>query len=170
MHRRSAIRFVLASAVLCAVGALLAPAADAQQAFQRFLPFLIDLNGWTGEKPDGMAMEVPGTNMITATREYRRGDAQLSVQIVTGPAAQGAAAATQTNVNIETGDAHMRTATVDGLPVASSYSVKDRSGIILVALSANAMFSMSFKGVAEDEALSIAKQFDWKSIQASVPK
>lgn len=170
MHRRGAIRFVVASAVLVAAGTLLAPAAHAQAAFQRFLPFLIDLNGWTGEKPDGMTMEVPGTSMITATREYRRGDAQLSAQIITGPAAQGATAATQSNVNIETGDAHMRTATINGLPVASSYTVKDRSGIILVALGANAMFSMSFKGLAEDEALSLAKQFDWKNIQASMPK
>lgn len=170
MHRRSAIRFILASAVLAVAGALLAPAVHAQGAFQRFLPFLIDLDGWTGEKPDGMAMEVPGTSMITATREYRRGDAQLSAQIVTGPAAQGATAATRSNVNIETGDAHMRTANINGVPVASSYTVKDKSGIILVALGANAMFSMSFKGVAEDEALTLAKRFDWRSIQSSVPK
>lgn len=170
MHRRAAVRFVFASALLAAAAALLAPAARAQGAFQRFLPFLIDLQGWTGEKPDGMAMEVPGASMITATRGYRRGDAQLSAQIVTGPAAQGATAATQSNVNVEAGDAHMRTATINGLPVASSYTVKDKSGIILVALAANAMFSVSFKGLAEDEALSLAKQFDWKNIQASVPK
>ncbi len=168
MGRRAAW-FVFAMAALAFAGPLLAPAARAQS-FQRFYPFLVELQGWTANKPDGMAMDMPGNSMITATREYRRGDARLNAQIVTGPAAQGAAAATQSNVNIETAEAHMRTATIDGLPVARSYTVKDKSGVILVALGAKAMFSMSFTGIGEDEALAIAKQFDWKGIQAQLPR
>ena len=76
-------------------GRLLAPpGARAQQGFQRFVPFLVDLPGWTGKKADGMAMEMGGTSMITATRAYERGAAKLNAQIITGPAAQGALAAT----------------------------------------------------------------------------
>jgi hypothetical protein len=30
----------------------------ADQAFQRFLPLLVDLDGWQGKKPDGMSMEM----------------------------------------------------------------------------------------------------------------
>ena len=36
-------------------------AADADQAFQRFLPFLVDLDGWQGKKPEGFSMETSGT-------------------------------------------------------------------------------------------------------------
>jgi hypothetical protein len=170
IDRRRAVRFVAVAAVLAVAGALPPPAAHAQQAFQRFFPFLIDLPGWTGQTPDGMAMEMPGNSMITATREYRRGDAKVSAQVVTGPAAQGALAATQSNISLQTGDAHMQTSTIDGLRVAASYTVHDKSGIILVALDTSVMFSMSFNGVAEDEAMTLARKFDWKAIKAATAK
>jgi hypothetical protein len=169
IKRRRTRRLVLAAAL--AAAALLPPmAAQAQQAFARYFPFLVDLAGWDGKKPDGIAMDMPGNSMITATREYRRGDARVNAQVVTGAAAQGATAATQANVNLETADAHMHTSTVDGLRVASSYTLKDKSGIILVALGPSAMFSMSFNGVAEDEAMTIARKFDWKAIGAATAK
>jgi hypothetical protein len=68
--------------------------ADADQAFQRFLSFLVDLDGWQGKRPEVFSMETSGTNMITATREYDRGSAHLQDQVMTGAAAQGALAAT----------------------------------------------------------------------------
>jgi len=166
IDRRRAVRLVAIAFAAAAVNGLPPPAAHAQ-AFQRFVPFLIDLPGWTGQKPDGIAMQIPGSSMITASREYRRGDAKVSAQVVTGPAAQGALAATQTDINLETGDAHMHTSTVDGLRVAASYTVHDKSGMVLVALGADVMFSMSFNGVAEDEAMTLARKFDWKAIQAA---
>jgi hypothetical protein len=64
-------------------------AADADQAFQRFLPFLVDLDGWQGKKPEGFSMETSGTNMITL-------------------------AATKTGMNLETSEMRMNTSTIDG--------------------------------------------------------
>ena len=32
----------------------------ADQAFQRFFPLLVNLDGWQGKKPDGISMEMPG--------------------------------------------------------------------------------------------------------------
>src|ERR1700693_5419241 len=112
IDRRRAIRLAAAAAL-----PVLLPlsAARAHQSFPRFLPLLVDLPGWTGEKPDGMAMEMPGNSIVTATREYRRGEARLNAQVITGPAAQGALAATGSGMKIETGDMHMSTSTVDGL-------------------------------------------------------
>ncbi len=153
-----------------AAGPLFAPAAHAQESFRRFYPLLIDLQGWSGKEPDGFALEMPGNTMTTASREYRRGTVRLSAQVVTGPAAKGALATTQTAVDIETGDAHMRTSTIDGLPVAQTYTMHDKSGTVLVALGTSAMFSISFTGLGEDEALALARQFDWKAIQALLPR
>ena len=168
IDRRRVVHLVLAAAAIAAAWPL--ATAHAQQSFQRFVPFLVDLSGWTGNKPDGMAMEMPGASMITATREYRRPDAKLSAQVVTGPAAQGALAATQSNISLQTGDAHMQTSTIDGLRVAASYTVHDKSGVILVALDTSVMFSMSFNGIAEDEAMTLARKFDWKAIKAATGK
>jgi hypothetical protein len=168
IDRRRAIRLALAA--LPAAWLLPPTAARAQQAFQRFLPFLVDLPGWSGNKPDGMAMDMPGLSMVTATREYKRGDATLNVQLITGPAAQGTLGAIQSGIKLETGDMHMNTATVDGLTVARTFMVHDKSGTVLVALGANALFNLAFKGVAEDEAFALARRFDWKAIQAALPK
>jgi hypothetical protein len=70
MNRRRALRVFLFAASLGCV--LPISAARADQAFQRFFPFLVDLDGWQGKKPDGISMEMPGNSMITATREYQR--------------------------------------------------------------------------------------------------
>jgi hypothetical protein len=107
---------------------------------------------------------------VTATREYRRGDARINAQIVTGPAAQGALGVTQSGMKIETAGMHMSASNIDGLQVARTFAVKDNSGAVIVALGTAAMFSLSFHGVPEDEALAIARQFNWKAIQAAVPK
>jgi len=170
IDRRRAVHLAVAAAVLAAVWQVPLSTAKAQQSFQRFLPLLVDLPGWTGAKPDGMAMEMPANSIVTATREYRRGDATLNAQVITGPAAQGALAATASGMTIETGDMRMSTSTVDGLAVARTFTVHDKSGAVLVALGPSAMFSLSFNGVAEDEALALARRFDWKTIQAAIPK
>ena len=166
IDRRRVVR--LALAVLPA--ACFARAARAQQAFERFYPFLIDLPGWTANKPDGMAMQLPGANMITATREYRRGEARANAQVITGPAAQGGLAMIQSGMKLETSDAHVSVETVDGIKLARTFTVHDKSGAIVVGLADNAMFSLSFNGVPEDEAFALARRFDWKGIQAALAK
>jgi len=160
----------LALAALPPTSLLLPSAAHAQQAFQRFIPFLVDLDGWQGKKADGVALQTPGSSLVTATREYQRGAARFHAQVITGPAAQGALAATRTGVNIETADGRVSSSTVDGLPVTRTFNNKDKSGAILVALGTSAMFSVSFNGLAEDEALTLARKFNWKAIQAATQK
>ena len=64
--------------------ACLAPAARTQQGFARFTGFLVDLPGWKGNKPDGMAMELAGSSMVTATRGYERGSAKVNASVLTG--------------------------------------------------------------------------------------
>ncbi len=170
IDRRRAIRFALAAAALPAAWLLPSSAARAQQSFQRFIPFLVDLQGWKGNKPDGVSMEMAGNSMVTATREYERGEARLNAQVITGPAAQGALAATNAGVKIETSDARMSTSTIDGLQVTRTFTISDKSGAILVALGTSALFTLSFNAVAEDEALALARKFNWKAMQAAIPK
>ena len=167
IDRRSAI---IAAVGLSAAWMLMSSSTRAQQSFQRFLPLLVDLPGWKGSKPDGVSMESAGNSMIAATREYERGDARLNVQILAGPAAQGALATINSGMKIETSEARMSTSTIDGLQVATTFTKADKSGVILVALSANALFSFSFNDLSEEEALALAKRFSWKAIQSAVAK
>jgi hypothetical protein len=165
MNRRYALSVLLFPLLL---GVLLPiSTAHADQAFQRFFPFLVDLDGWQGKKPDGISMEMPGNSMITATREYQRGAARVHAQVLVGPAAKGALAVAQTGMKIETSEGRMNTSAVGGFKVTRTFNFKDKSGAILVALGDNSVFSVSFNGIGDDEALGLAQKFDWKAIQAA---
>jgi hypothetical protein len=161
INRRGAIHLAIA-----ALGAASMPsAARAQQSFQRFVPLLVDLPGWTANKPDGMGA---GTSMITATRNYERGAAHVNASVLTGMAAQAALAATSAGIKIETADMHINTSTIDGLQVTKTYTASNKAGAIMVALGPSAVFTLAFTGIDEDEALTLARKFEWKGMQAQV--
>lgn len=166
INRRHAVRFALAA--LPAAWLLRPSPAPAQQAFRRFFPFLIDLDGWQGRAPDGMSMEMGDNSMLTATREYQRGTARVHAAVVMGPAAMGALAAGKTGMNVDTVEGHLITSTIDGFTAIRTFNIKNKSGAIMIALGPSAMFSLSYNGLTEDEALPLAKKFDWKGIQAKL--
>jgi hypothetical protein len=163
-NRRRVIGFAVAA---LSASLLQSPAARADQAFQRFLPLFVDLDGWQGKKPDGMTMDMSNVSMTTATRDYQRGAAQLHATVIIGAAAVGALASTKTGMNIETPDGHVITSTINGLTVTKTYNIAQKSGAIMVALGPSALFSVSYNGLTEDEALPLAEKFDWKAIQAA---
>jgi hypothetical protein len=144
--------------------------ACADQAFQRLMPLLVDLDGWQGKKPDGMSMEMPNGSMTTATREYQKGPARAHASVMVGTAAMGALAPMQAGMNVTTSEGHMLTASMHGMQVLKSYTTAQKSGALLVALDKDAMFSFSYNGMTEDEALALAEKFDWKAIQAATKK
>jgi hypothetical protein len=61
----------------------------------------------------------------------------------------------------------MITSTVRGLQVMKTFDTQQKSGAIVVALATNALFSLSYNGIGEDEALPLAEKFDWKAMQAA---
>jgi hypothetical protein len=160
-------RFIIVSLLLAlAVLGATAPA-RADQAFQRLMPLLIDLDGWQGKKPDGMSMEMPGGGMTTATREYQKGSTKASAAVMTGQAAAGALSSMQAGMNVTTSEGHVVTDTMQGMKVMKTYATSKKNGALMVALDKDAMFSFSYSGLAEDEALALAQKFDWKAIQAA---
>jgi hypothetical protein len=72
-------------------------------------------------------------------------------------------------MNVETTDGHMITSTIDGYAVTKTFNTRDKSGALLIALGPSTLLSVSYNGLAEDEALQLAKKFDWKAIQAAAP-
>jgi len=167
IDRRRTLRLALAA---LPAALLASPPARAEQAFERFFPFLIDLPGWTGDKPDGMAMQLGGLDIMTATRKYTRDGAHIEVGILTGPAAQAGLAMLKSGMKLETSEGHVVTETVDGVKMARTYTAKDKSGAILIGVADSALFNFAYTGITEDEARGLAKRFDWKGIAAALPK
>lgn len=156
------VAFLLALPVLLTMAS-----ARAEPAFQRLTPLLIDLDGWQGKKADGMSMDMPNGSMTTATREYQKGSAKANVSIVVGQTAVGALAPMVSGMNLKTSDGHMLTDTVQGMKVLKTYTTAQKSGALVVALDKDAMFSFSYSGLPEDDAVALAQKFDWKAIQAA---
>jgi hypothetical protein len=134
----------------------------AQQAYQRFIPFLMDLPGWTGLQPQGTEKETKGGRAITVSRFYQRGDARFNVSIISGTAAL----ATGSRFYINIRGIHESTSTIDGFQVTTKSTPIFVS--IAITLGSDETFSLLFNGVSEDEAMSIAQKFDWKGIRALV--
>ena len=144
--------------------------ARADQAFQRFLPLLVDLDGWQGKKADGMTLEMTGSGMTTATRDYARGPAQAHASVMMGQAATGALAPIESGMNLQTSDGHMVTSTMHDMKVMKTYNNPQKSGALMVELGKEAVFSFSYNGISEDDAMALAEKFDWKAIQAAAQK
>ncbi len=160
-------RSVILSLLLSLAVVWTVSSARAEPAFQRLTPLLIDLDGWQGKKPDGISMDMPNGSMTTATREYDKGPAHFHASVVVGQAAVGGLAPILAGLNVTTSEGHMLTDTVHGMKVLKSYTTAQKSGALLVALDKDVMFSLSYNGLSEDEALALAEKFDWKAIQVA---
>jgi hypothetical protein len=124
----------------------------AQQNYQRFVPFLIDLPGWTALSPIGTKDD----GEISAARSYSRHDAHFDAGIISGKAAF-------TSV-IDTPEKYIDSTTIDGFQVTTIFAPS--FGAITVTFGPNAWFSIRFDNVPKDEAMAIARKFDWKGMQA----
>jgi hypothetical protein len=125
---------------------------------------LVDLADWKANKPDGLTIQI--IDSFIAWRDYQRGDARLHVSL---SAAQSKLTAPAPAITFQAGDERTSISMMDGLQVVRVFNVKTKWGGVQVDIAANAFFSLTFNGITEDEALTLARQFDWKALQAAVP-
>jgi hypothetical protein len=135
----------------------------AQQGYERFFPFLIELPGWTSPPPTGTAKETKSGRVITALRGYERGDAVFNAAIISGTTSS---AASNSTTHITVVGARMTTSTIDGFQVTMTSTRV--AVLIAVTLGPNATFHLVFNNVSEDDAMAMARKFNWKGIQALV--
>lgn len=161
------IRLLLCGLIL--VGwSLVADAAS----YEALKPLLGDVPDWVGETAEGSSMDMEGAKMVTATRHYQRGEGQsLNVQLGLLPGAMAAPMQMMMGMNMETEEAVMSTTTIDGFRVHQSHEKAQKSGAIIVILGgddkSSTIYSMDYAGISAQDALAIAKGFDWKKMQAA---
>jgi hypothetical protein len=156
--------------VLAAV-ALLAPVARARaQAYRSLVPLLIDLPGWTGAAPEGVDLTPQGVAAISASREYQRGDAELTAMIGIGPVFAPFQALG--SFQVQTPDHAMRSRTIDGFRVFTTFTALARAGSVMVAVDPASTrptgFMLQHEGVTTDQAVALARRFDWRAMQARI--
>jgi len=146
------------------------PPAGAQNS-QQFTRFLVDLPGWAANKADGMAMLGPGGyNVTKATRTYKRGSRKIDARIIIGDEVPGSLLIMQNFMKNEIPGMRMTTSPVDGFTVLRTFATNGNVSTIMVAFSSDGAFSFVSRGVPDDEAFGLARRFDWRGIQAALPK
>jgi hypothetical protein len=133
---------------------------------------LINLPGWSAEKPEGMHMEMGGTTMANANRAYRNGDAEIDAAVAVGGSVMGPAA--MGDMKMETDTERITVSTVDGYRVHTRFSKADASGAVVVSLlqdeKGGAIFTFTYNGLAEEAAMELAQTFDWGEMKEAAEK
>ena len=110
--------------------------------------------------------------MVQAMRQYAKGSQSLNAMVMVGNSmmAQGQAQPQ----SIDSTDGMMKTETIDGFQVIRQHAKKEVEGAVIVSLSSadekGAQFILHYTGLKPDEALALAKQFNWKQLQKTTAK
>lgn len=143
--------------------------------YESLSPLLTDLNGWQAEPAEGMDMDMGGTKIIQAARQYTRDGKEADAMVMIGNAmmTQAHAQGMQSG-QMETAEAKIKMTMIDGYQVSIHHSKADNEGAVVVVLPGTgqlgAIFIFHYKGLNENDGLSAAKQFDWKKIEQQTKK
>ncbi|MBC7239804.1 MAG: hypothetical protein H5T71_06865 [Chloroflexi bacterium] len=105
-------------------------------------------------------------DVVTAVREYRQGEKSLEIGVIGGEQAESIWASYGSGFQFESDDQLIKVETINGFTVGMAYNKKDKEGGIAVKLASNAVFVVNFKEMTLDEALEVAKKFDWSGLSS----
>lgn len=136
-------------------------------------PLLIDLEDWKAEDAQGMSMDMESVKMVNAFRMYETGEKEINAGIMICSKAM-AQSQMQRMGKMEFGDMKMEFKEMDSFKVHTTYDKEEGQGYILVMLAQkeedSGMFMFNYSGMDEEEALKLARKFDWKKIKKEVEK
>jgi hypothetical protein len=163
----------LTALIVCVLFTVSVPAYAAQ--YESLGPLLIDLKGWKAEPVQGMDMDMGGTKIIQAMREYIRDGKEADAMIMIGNTMMTQAHAQgMQSMKMETAEDKVQMTTIDGYQVSIQHSKTDNEGAVMVVLPGagqlGALFVFHYKGLNDKDGLSTAKKFDWKKIEKQAKK
>lgn len=143
--------------------------------YESLSPLLIDLKDWQAGPAQGMDMDMGGTKIIQAVRQYTRDGKEADAMVMIGNTmmTQAHARGMQT-MKMETAEAKVNVTTIDGYQVSIHHTKTDNEGAVIVSLPGTdqlgAIFVFHYKGLSEKDGLSTAKSFDWKKLEKQAKK
>lgn len=133
---------------------------------------LVDVKGWKSGEAEGMNMDMGGMSMVSASREYTKGDQTFIATVIIGTNAIVSGQMPQ--VNIETEEGKYETKKLNDLEAYQAYDKQDKSGAILIDLGKSdtdgGFLMFSYENLTPDKALEMSENFDWKSIKKESDK
>ena len=135
--------------------------------YENLTPLLVNLSGWDAKAPEGMDMDMGSMKMVQAMREYASGNKSLNAMIIVGNSMMDQGQ--KHSENVDSSDYMLKTQNIDGFRVIRQHVKKDAEGAVMVSLSGadekGAQFIMQYNGLNPDEALTLAKEFDWEKLK-----
>ena len=145
------------------------------QSYESLLPLLVDLPGYKGEEPEGLDVSSSDLKAVSVSREYSKGESELHAGILVGQQSAGVwNPGYQEGLKMETPEGIMEVKQEGGFLMFHSYNKKKQEGMIAVLLdkgsadTGGAVFVFTYRGIDNENGLSLAKKFDWKKIEAKV--
>jgi len=158
--------------VFCFVLALKIHRGECFSSYTDICKALTDQKGWSANECEGMNMQGPMGNMVTANRSYTRGNKKVDVIVMNGMSAMGYWAPFQAQMQMETKDEFIKIMQIKGFNVGISYKKKEKEGAVVVSFGLQNTSGMmagvmvfNFSNMDWKEALSFAKKFDWNKIK-----
>jgi hypothetical protein len=134
---------------------------------------LIDLQGWEADDPSGSNLSGAIGEMVTAEREYRRGEEVLYAHIVGGGPAMGMWAPFETGVILDSEDLLFRIIDFGGFAVGVTHDRKERGGSLIAQLLSGegdqmgVVFILEYDGMEHQDALEILKSFPLRKMESA---
>jgi hypothetical protein len=147
-----------------------------QADYKEMCKFLVDLPGWSAKQCSGMQMSSNFGVGGTAIRTYSQGEKKITAMLTGGNMFYGQTMGPlpqfqQFEMNVEN-KFIVKTLKVNGYKVVVSYDKEENVGGIVVFLKEKdlqkpVVFILNYEHMGWEEALDLAKKFDWDSMKDS---
>jgi len=166
------LSFIACLVCLCVIPPVMAVGQTAKD----FEIFLIDLQGWTGGKPESVDMTVQDMRGITVSSNYSQNEKSLKAGIIIGQQTTGMwNPGYQEGMRIEAGGNLMEVKTMNGYLVLHTYNQEEKSGMMVVLLQevaldggSGAVFLLAYNEVDDSTGVELSQKFDWGKMKAKV--
>lgn len=142
------------------------------QKHESLKPLLIDLEGFEADPAEGMSMDIGDMNMITAARSYYFEGIDIETVIIIGNKIMMEAKLEETK--IQTDEGVYEITEENGFKISKYYDENMGDFGLTVFLKEDenkaAIFAFTSSGLTPDEAMLLAKKFDWKKLKSAVKK
>jgi len=131
-------------------------------------PLLLDLPGWQAKPAEGFNSYHDPIKMINASRRYTRGNQSIdAVLFLTNQVEE--TGWLDSNLNFESAGSSIITETIDGFQIFRANRKYKNEVVIIVVIqrkeNEGAFLALSYKNISVEEALKLAKQFDWNDME-----
>ena len=146
--------------------------ADQLPSYKTICSHLGDIPGWKSDKCSGMNLSSsPMGNIVSANREYSKGDKEINVSVISGMQAIAGWAPFAGNLNMETNESLVKTLDISGYRAGINYHKQEKAGSITICLEqknsqCEAIFGISFSNMNWEDASELVKNFDLKEIES----